>query len=1152
MNFFSNGAPSYREAAGGVLPLAAPDLTKTKDRKTCKTLLFKAMKLTGLILLVACIHVSARTNAQRIAISVKNAPLQKLFAEIERKTSFTFFYDVTILKGTKPVTMEMRDASIEEILKIALSNQALEYTITDKTIFVKKERKGVAEAAPADTMRGATIKVKGVVLTEVNVPVQGANVTIKQTEKGTITNARGEFELSAVPAGGVLVFSYVGYAPQNFTVKDGSAIRIIMKVAQDELDKAVVQAYGTTTQRLTTSDIGKVTAEEIERQPVMNPLLALEGKVAGLDVNMTSGYASAPVKVELRGRATIDPRFTSDPLYIIDGVPLTISFVSGAPSYTTGSAGFALAFSGPAGGQSPFFSINPADIESIEVLKDADATAIYGSRGANGVIIVTTKKGKAGKTKFDLHLDEGISRQDRYWNMMNTTQYLAMRRQAFYNSGIAPSPLTDYDVNGTWDTTRYTNWQKVLYGGTGRNVNVQGSLSGGDARTTFRVAAGFNRVTSIASFGADQRASLSLNFTHHSLDQRLTIGTSNSFSYTESDLIGLPGNVLMAPDAPAIYDSLGNLNWAGWAGKYQNRYGENAFQFGSLKQPYTAKTNLLNSGLNIGYELIRGMQLSVGFGYNITQLNQVNAIPIASLNPLNNPAGSLLLGNNKNVNWNIEPQLTYNTQICRGKLSALFGATASRNTTDAIFIYGSGYLSDLLINNIASAGSTRTSEVYNEYRYFGGFARISYNWENKYILDLNARRDGSSRFGPNKQFGNFGSIGAAWIASEEPWLKKILPSAVSFVKPHGSYGITGSDVVPDYSYLSQYSSNQVLPYDSISALLSIINPNPNFHWQSNKKLEAGIDLGFLKDRINVNVVWYRDRSGDQLVQFPTPVFTGFGFVIENSPALVENIGWEFTVSAILVKTSKFTWSVNFNTSINQNKLVAYPNLSQSPYATGPGALHIGKQLNVTNVLHYTGIDPQTGQYSFLDKNHDGQIYWNPGYPGDDSYPVNLAPKFFGGLGMNFNYGHLNVSLSFNGKDQIGKNAYAAAGNTGPPGVVNTNEPVAILGKQWQYPGDATASYAKFAAAASGQSLNFLFRSDGIYTDASFIRLSNLSISYSLPATYLKKAGLQACSLFFHTNNLFVITKYQGLDPETQNFGSLPPPKTIVGGINFNF
>ncbi len=385
-----------------------------------------AMKLTVFLLTVALVQVQAAAFSQNVTLSVKDLPLKSVFKAIKAQTGYTFFYNNELLKDAKPVTLNVKDAPLEIVLGLCFKDQPLGYDIQNKTVFVTRR----VEVPPinsttvlqsVDSLPPKTaIKVRGVVLTEAGVPVQGANVTIKQTEHGTITNAKGEFELPAVPAGGVLVFSYVGYAPQSYSVKDASAARIYMKVTQNELDKAVVQAYGVTTQRLTTSDIGQVTAEEIERQPLMNPLLALEGKVAGLDVSMTNGYASAPVKVELRGRADINPMFTSDPLYVVDGVPLTVNDVSGASSYATGSVGFAQSFGGPANGQSPFFSINPADIESIEVLKDADATAIYGSRGANGVIIITSKKGKAGKTKFDLHLQEGTARVDRFWNMMNS------------------------------------------------------------------------------------------------------------------------------------------------------------------------------------------------------------------------------------------------------------------------------------------------------------------------------------------------------------------------------------------------------------------------------------------------------------------------------------------------------------------------------------------------------------------------------------------------------------------------------------------------------------------------------------------------------------------------------------------------------------
>jgi hypothetical protein len=276
------------------------------------------------------------------------------------------------------------------------------------------------------------------------------------------------------------------------------------------------------------------------------------------------------------------------------------------------------------------------------------------------------------------------------------------------------------------------------------------------------------------------------------------------------------------------------------------------------------------------------------------------------------------------------------------------------------------------------------------------------------------------------------------------------------------------------------------------------------------------------------------------------VLTGFSSVPANSPALVQNSGVEITAGASLVKTNDFNWSINFNTAINRNKLVAYPNFLQSPYV---GIYQIGQPLNIRYALHYTGVDPQTGQYQFSDKNHDGVITYNPGQPGDDSYIVNFTPKFFGGLGMNFNYKSFQLSLFFNIQVQVGKNAFE--GGYLRPGLLNQNAPVLIIGKEWKRPGDIV-SIGKFSTRGDADQGMFDVNSDGGLTDASFIRLSNLSLSYSLPANYSKKIGLVGSSFFFHVNNLLILTKYKGIDPETQNFGGLPPVKVLVGGISFNF
>jgi len=1098
--------------------------------------------------LAFCLHVSARSNAQqRIAINVKNVSLQRLFSDIEKKTNYTFFYDVTILKGTRPVTVVFKDATVEEVLKAALAGQALEYTVNDKTIFVKRERKAVAEAGPVDTGGAAAMRLRGVVLTDAGVPVQGANVTIKQTEHGTITNAKGEFELSGVAPGSTLIFSYVGYAPQSFEVKDGSQIRVFMKVAQNELDKAVVQAYGLTTQRLTTADIGKVTAEEIERQPVMNPLLALEGKVAGLDINMTNGYASAPIRVELRGRATISGSFPADPLYIIDGVPLTVLDPGNISSYQTGSTGFDQTGYSPASGQSPFFSINPNDIESIEVLKDADATAIYGSRGANGVILISTKKGKAGRTVFNIRANEGVNFVTRHFDLMDSREYVAMRREALLNDGLTADPIGDYDVNGTWDTTKSINWQKVLYGNSGRMTDVQATISGGDSRTTFRMSVDFDKTTDITTInGANQRIAVLLSLTHRSLDQRLTIASNSTYSYASSNMSHLAGASTIAPDAPAIFDSLGNLNYSGWGGTINNTQARNAYPFASLRQPYTAGTNFLNSSLNLSYQFIKGLAFSTNVGYNIARADQTIVGPIAAGDPLINPTGFLILGYNSNSNWIVEPKITYDNHIGKGLLNFLIGASASETHTEGTSITGFGFTSDTYIHNIGFAPNVAANSNTGEYRYAGIFARLTYNLSSRYVINLNARRDGSSRFGPGKQFGDFGSVGAAWIMSDEPWLNGRIPSWISFIKWRGSYGLTGSDVIGDYGYLSRYMPYSVT-YNGTITLRPIQAPNPDYQWQINKKLEAALDLGFLHDRATFQVAWYRDRCGNQLINFPTPLLTGFASTDANSPALVQNVGWEVSIAAKIIEYRKFSWSATFNTAINQNKLVAYPNFSKSPYV---GQLKIGEPLNMLYKLQYIGVDPITGQFSFLDRNHDGQIIFAPGHPeqGDDSYILNLTPKFFGGLGMNFNYGFIQLSLFFNIKSQLGIN-FLGIGNT--PGTRNNNQPAGLANKEWKRPGDIS-DVARYTTQGGNDYDLYYGLSNGPYSDASFVRLSNLAISMNLSGSRIKKMGMQSCSLLISTNNLFTITRYQGVDPETQNFNGLPPTRTVAAGLNFTF
>ncbi len=440
------------------------------------------MRLTVFLLTCCLFQAVTGTYGQNISLSFRDAPIQQVFKEIRKQTRYTFLADSELLKKANKVTINIKNVPLKDALDSFFKNQPFTWSISGKIITVKSlsSELKTGNSQPVLTTGISQNEIEGNVVNKGNEPLAGASIVIKRTGKGIQTDAAGRFILKNVLQQDVLIISFTGYKQKAVPIANETNFYIILDIAEDELDAAIVQAYGTTTRRLTTGNITKITAAEIERQPVMNPLLALQGKVAGLDVKQTSGYASAPVKVELRGRTAINDAFTSDPLYIIDGVPLSI-VDAGNSNYYKGSTGFLQTgnnFTGPARGQSPLFSINPSDIESIEVLKDADATSIYGSRGANGVILITTKKGKAGKTKFDLHIEQGITRVTRFYDLLNTPQYLTMRNEAFKNDNIIPDEINGFDIV-SWDTTLYTNWQKVLYGGTGRRTDIQGGLTGG-------------------------------------------------------------------------------------------------------------------------------------------------------------------------------------------------------------------------------------------------------------------------------------------------------------------------------------------------------------------------------------------------------------------------------------------------------------------------------------------------------------------------------------------------------------------------------------------------------------------------------------------------------------------------------------------------
>lgn len=971
-----------------------------------------------------------------------------------------------------------------------------------------------------------TSSVSGMVINENGAPLSGVTIWVKGTSNGTITNDKGMFTLNGVNNNSILLISSIGYQKQEIPIGGKTQMTITLKQQANRLDETVIMAYGTTTRRLNTGDISTITAKEIAQQPVSNPLAALEGRVPGLLVTQSNGVPGSAFSVQIRGQNSIAQG--SEPLFIIDGVP----FAPGNDPINELSSAVG------SNGLSPFNSINPSDIQSIEVLKDADATAIYGSRGANGVVLITTKKGQPGKTKVTVNVNTGISNVTRMMPMMNTKQYLMMREEAFKNDGVAPNVSNAPDLL-VWDTTRYTNFEKLLIGGTARTTNAEVSISGGDEQTQFLLSGGYNHQTTVFPGDmADNRGSFHINLNHNSKDGRLNISFS-SFYVADMDNINsmdVTAYINRPPDTPPLYDSSGQLNWQGGGIIFNN-------PLSYLLSPYNAETNNLIGHLQLSYQLIPGLKARISAGYNTVSVNEINTNPVNSQNPAYNPQGYSQFGNNAYKSWIIEPQAEYIKHLGKLRMNVLIGGTWQQTLNESSSFFAYGYANDELLKSISAASSlTPIGDSYTQYHYEASFGRINLNWEDTYLLNISGRRDGSSRFGPGKQFGNFGAAGAAWIFSNERAVKNSL-HFLSFGKLRASYGTTGNDQIPDYQYLDSWSSTNY-PYNGMAGLYPSRLFNPDYSWEVNRKLEAAIELGFFKDNLQLSVSYFRNRSSNQLIQYALPSQTGFSSITNNFPATVQNTGWEFSITSNNITSGRFNWTTGFNLSIPENKLIAFPGLATSSYA---GMYVVGKSLSTVRGLRLLGVDSKTGIFNFEDINNDGTINYN-----DYVTLGNYDPKFYGGINNKLSYGNWQFSFFFEFRKQWGRNYLASiypSYGTFPGGMLN--QPIALLSR-WNKPGDMTNIQqftATYGTPASNAANNFAY-SSGAYYNASFIRLKTVALSYNLSKKLLDKIHVTDAAIYINAQNLLLITPYREGDPETQNPFILPPLRTITAGIQF--
>lgn len=1099
------------------------------------------MRLTAFLLIVFCLQVSAnKGKAQSITLSGHDLPLAQVFSEIKRQTGYLVFYDMEAVKAQAPISVSAKNLPLKAFLIEALKNSRLAWAIRNGNVIISELDPPVATEAVAP----AQVEITGVVMGTDGIYLPGAFIKVKGTNNGTASDANGKFALTA-NVGETLVITFIGFQSKEVIVPASRTLRIVLERYVSKLDEAVVQAYGLTSKRLNTGNIDKVSGKDLNEAPVSDPLAALVGRVAGLVITQNTGVAGSAFKVQLRGRTQIDQYngASDEPLFIIDGVPMATG------NNKINLVGSAIAGSSATLGLSPFYSVNMTDIESIEVLKDADATAIYGSRGANGVIMITTRRAKAGATRFNLKAETGGSRV-KLPNLLNTKDYVAMRKEAFRNDNKAMTTANAYDLL-LWDTTRDNNLAKQLIGGTASMTNVQASLSGGNNFVQYLVGGGYFRETDVypGTF-PNSRASANFNITSRSEDQKFTATISGNFSSalntaTATDLAGK----LVLPPNFQLYDSVGGLLW-----NEKGVASDNPLAY--TLQKYTGKTDNLNANLNLSYNIWKGLYIRSNIGYNQVKVDELAITPKTSINPNSADLGRARFGNNSFKSWIVEPQIDYSTFISKGSLNVLGGATFQSQRNNGYSFGINGYTSDEFLGSlvgIPATAFTSPSSVLNEYKYQAFFGRLTYNYDNKYLVNFSGRRDGSSRFGPDFRFSNFGAIGAAWLFTNEAFMKAY--PAISYGKLRGSYGITGNDKIGEYKYIDSYTANAFYPtYKDSAAFTPTSLFKPDLHWEKNLKLEVALELGFLEDRILFTGAWYRNHSSDPLVDYPLPLTTGFTSITANlAGVLLENKGFEFTLNTTNIKSKDFNWTTNFNFTVPKNKLLRFPNLSQTSYAS---KFIIGQPLNLIFVGKNLGVDPQTGLYVVDDLNKNGT--YQASVVGGDMQPLfNTDPKYFGGMQNNLSYKGFQLGIFLQFSSQMGRNwlaSLASAGFTPIPVGGLQNVPYIALNR-WQKPGDV-APYQKFTtnnsiptnALTGWSAANY---SDVTYSDATYLRLKTVSLSYDLPGNWLKKIKMNSVRVYAHAQNLFTFSRNKDSDPETAFMFKLPPLRTITAGIQVN-
>lgn len=1005
---------------------------------------------------------------------------------------------------------------------------------TDSTRVAQQDSTAVA---PPDSVNGK-IRVTGTVVSETDkTAIPGVSVLVKNTSTGVVTDVNGKYTIHVNATNDVLVFSFVGLQSKEVPLNGQTTVDASLAEEGKVLKEVVVVGYGTMDRATLTSSVSTIGSEMLDKDPLPSVSQAIQGKAGGVQVTQKSGSPGGGVNIRIRGTTSINA--SSDPLYVVDGIPVnsTTNFI-GASDFN---------FGGGTQGINILASINPGDIESVEILKDAASSSIYGARAANGVVLITTKRGKANETNISVNAYAGVSTMpsERKYDLMNTPDYISYMQDYYAIKGTPLTPESSIlrsDIN--------TDWQDEIFR-TAPIQNYELNASGGADKTQYYTSIGYYDQQGIILNSGFKRLSARMNLDYQQSDKlKFTSNINltraiNDRVQEENSKEGSTKNGIATPPNVPVYNEDGS-----WAYDPSNGARENPVAM--LKLPVnTAETFRILGNIGAEYEIMKGLSFKTTWGVDMSYIDENFFMPPKGIRSFAAQGGMGASRSTKDQLWINENTLTFDRMFNKNHhINLLGGISFQESKYSFVEARRNNFASnDIPVISVGGSLAGANASV-QEWAIASYFARVNYGYKNKYLLTANFRIDGSSRFGADNRYGTFPSVAAAWRASEETFIKDV--AAISNLKLRASWGLTGNQNIPNYASYTLYSAGS--NYLNTPGFYPTTLGDANLGWETTEQIDIGLDLGILKDRISLLADYYVKNTSDLLISVQTPRTSGFASAIRNVGE-IQNKGFEFELTTRNL-VGDFRWTTSLNMTFNRNKVVSLPN---GDIYGGLGNLNIAREglpLGSFYGWEMVGVNPQTGMIDFA--HADGSV-GAPSAAADKRIIGNPNPDFFGGITNTFFYKGFDLSIM--GQFSYGNDIFNYNLFTVLSGSNDSNNGLTDWNRRWRNPGDITDVPRPTPSNLDNATISSRFVEDG-----SFFRLRNITLGYTFPAKWTDRLKIKSLRVYATVQNAHVFTKYRGYDPEVSSspggantglvygfdYGSYPQPRVFTGGLNLTF